>query len=274
MSTAYINGRYLPFTDAALPLDDPGFVWGAVITDRCRTFRGEPFQLGEHVARFRRSCSRAFVPLTATDDELRGIASDLVRRDYSGDDLSVVFLATPGPTLIVHTVPVPAERLVRLWTQGATLHTRGASAGVGPDIKHRSRLGWWIASQQVQTTDANAEPLFVDARDCVLETPSANLVAVIDGQLTTAPRSYVLHGISLQNTHLLANDLGLTFMETPISPQDVRSASEVFLTNSTFCIAPVARIDDCSFPTAGPVLTQLQAAWTRLVGLQIGRPAS
>jgi branched-chain amino acid aminotransferase len=274
MSTAYVNGRYLPFAEAALPLDDPGVLWGAIITDRLRTFRGVPFQLGEHVARFRRSCGLAFVPLTATDDELQGIAAELVRRDYAGGDLSVVFLATPGPTLIVHTVPVPADRIARLWRDGAVLRIDSGSCGVRPDVKHRSRLGWWRVTKTVQASDSNAELLCFDPSLGALETPSANLVTVIDGNLVTPLRDFVLPGTSLQTTRTLADDLGLIVTERTISAEDLWAASEVFLTNSTFCIAPVARIDEHPFPTDGPILRRLQAEWSRLVGVRIGRPAS
>ena len=275
MSTAYVNGRFVPFTEAALPLDDPGVVWGAIITDRFRTFRGVLFQVREHIDRFRRSCELARVPLEATTSQLCGAAAELVRRNYSGNDLSVIFLATPGPTLIVHTVPLPVERIERLWLEGATLQIQGGYTGVSTIIKHRSRLAWWIAARAVQESDPTAEPLFIDlAMNSICETPTANLIAVLDGTLATPPWNAVLPGISLKTTSELATRTGLRVVERRIPPQELWTASEVFLTNSTLCIAPVARINEHSFPTSGPILTQLQAEWSRLVGVQIGRPAS
>jgi branched-chain amino acid aminotransferase len=275
MSTAYVNDRFIPFAEAALPLDDPGVVWGAIITDRFRTFRGVPFRADEHIARFRRSCDLARVPLTATADELRSVAAEFVRRDYGGGDLSVIFLATPGPTLIVHTAPVPSDRVARLWRDGIRLQIHEAARGAPAGIKHRSRLGWWMANRTIQTSDPDAEPLLYDPTiDSVLETPTANLLAVIDGTLTTPPTDRVLPGISMQTTIGLADELGLPIAERPISFQQLRAASEVFVTNSTFCLAPAARVNDCGFPTTGPVLTRLWAEWGRLVGVEIGRPAS
>jgi branched-chain amino acid aminotransferase len=271
MSTAYVNGRFVPFAAAGLPLDDPGVVWGAVITDRLRTFRGLPFQLESHVVRFRQSCELARVPLAATDGELIVAATDLVRRDYLGNDLSVVMLATPGPTLILHTSSIPVDRITRAWTDGISLVPVPATLGVDPRIKHRSRLPWWIATRKVQ----NAEPLFTDpTTGAILETTSANLLAVFDGVLTTPPWDSILPGVSLSTTLELAAEFPLPLNERPFTAADLGLASEVFLTNSTFCLLPVARVGSHNFPVAGPILSRLCSAWTRLVGVEIGPAAS
>ena len=60
---AYLNGRFLTLTEAHLTLHDAGFVWGATVTDLCRTFRSQPYRLADHLRRFRRSCELAYVPL-------------------------------------------------------------------------------------------------------------------------------------------------------------------------------------------------------------------
>ena len=40
---AYLNGLFLPAHQAALPIDDAGFVLGATVTEQLRTFRGRLF---------------------------------------------------------------------------------------------------------------------------------------------------------------------------------------------------------------------------------------
>jgi branched-subunit amino acid aminotransferase/4-amino-4-deoxychorismate lyase len=50
---AYLNGDFRPQNEAQLPLHDAGFVWGATVTDLCRTFRHRLFRLADHLDRFR-----------------------------------------------------------------------------------------------------------------------------------------------------------------------------------------------------------------------------
>ena len=59
-------------------LHDAGFVWGATVTDLCRTFRHRLFRLSDHLDRFRDSCRRARVSLDANDEQLTAIAEQLV----------------------------------------------------------------------------------------------------------------------------------------------------------------------------------------------------
>ena len=67
---AYLNDWFLPERLACLALNDAGFIWGATVTDLCRTFRRRPYRLADHLARFRRSCELALVPQPVPDDEL------------------------------------------------------------------------------------------------------------------------------------------------------------------------------------------------------------
>src|SRR5262249_5363394 len=126
---AHLNGRLLPWSAAALPLSDAGFVWGATVTDLCRTFRRRLFRLADHLARFRQSCRLARVPLDTADDELTDTAARLVEHNAAllgpGQELALVLFATPGPvghyaalasaagsgqaTIGMHTFPLPFE---------------------------------------------------------------------------------------------------------------------------------------------------------------------
>src|SRR5438270_11827675 len=98
---AYLNGQFLPQDEAHLPLNDAGFVWGATVTDLCRTFRHRLFRLADHLARFRASCRLAQVPQPVGDDELSRLAEQVIAHNASllpaEADLALVLFATPGP---------------------------------------------------------------------------------------------------------------------------------------------------------------------------------
>lgn len=275
--TAYLNGRFVPAHDVALPLGDAGVVWGALVTDRLRTFNGRPFRLAEHLRRFRQSCQLARVPQPRTDADLETFSERLVSENAAGDELALVWLATPGPvasptgpTLIAYTQALDRERISRLYRTGARLVTTVVGQPLDPRVKHRSRLGWWIANQDVQGLDSVAEPLFVDPQTGhVRETPTANLVAVLSGVVTSPPTGTVLDGVSLGVVRELCRAGGIPFAERAMTAADLALASEVLLTNTTYCVAGVSRIDELDVPFPGPILHRLLDAWTELVGSEV-----
>ncbi len=69
-SLALLNGTLLTQSQAALALNDAGFVFGATVTDLCRTFRQQPYRWAEHLARFRRSAAAAHIAVPFTDEQV------------------------------------------------------------------------------------------------------------------------------------------------------------------------------------------------------------
>lgn len=168
---AYLDGRFVPFAEAGLPLHDAGFVSGATVVDNARTFRHRLFRWPDHLARFRRDCEACYVPLLATDGELTAAAEELVAHNAKllppGGELQLVTFATPGtlgfytgepngpPTLGMATYPLPLARYRRFFTDGVTLAVAGTQANTSDDllpprVKHRSRLHWHIANCAVK----------------------------------------------------------------------------------------------------------------------------
>src|SRR5436190_16052184 len=98
---AYLNGRFLPQAQAALPLHDAGFVFGATVTDLCRTFRHRLYRWPEHLDRFERSCTAAFLPPPINSEGITSLANELVARNATllrpQEDLALVIFVTAGP---------------------------------------------------------------------------------------------------------------------------------------------------------------------------------
>jgi len=95
---AYLSGRFLPADQLSLSAADAGFVWGATITDLCRTFHRRMFRLSEHLTRFRAGCSASHVPLLVDDPELTAIAERIVDHNAAlidpDEELILVMFAT------------------------------------------------------------------------------------------------------------------------------------------------------------------------------------
>src|SRR5258708_2195876 len=97
---AYQSGQYKPLDEVSIALNDAGFVYGATVTDQCRTYRQKPFRLEEHVRRFRRSCELCRVTQLYSDEALTEIIERLIAENskHVGSEIewSIIWLATPG----------------------------------------------------------------------------------------------------------------------------------------------------------------------------------
>jgi branched-chain amino acid aminotransferase len=286
---AFLNGNLLPQSAASIPLNDAGFIFGATITDLCRTFRHRLYRWPDHLARFRQSCELAHVGLRLSEQEITRQAHALVANNAKlidgHHDLALVMFATPGqigyylgqsidvgddPTFGMHTFPLPFARYRPWIEQGVYLKTPSVSqippASVDPRIKHRSRMHWWLAQHEA---GRDTQALLIDRDGHVTETASANFLLVKDGTIVSPPRQAILGGISLQVVTELCGRLVVPMAYRPISLDDCYAADEALLTCTSYCLAGVGQIDDHAFRWPGAMLRRLLEAWNADVGIDI-----
>jgi branched-chain amino acid aminotransferase len=85
------------------------------------------------------------------------------------------------------------------------------------------------------------------------------------------PREKILSGISIGVLQLLAQEMGVAFVHRDLTVDEAYSADEVILCSTSPCLLPVVSIDGRKIGagTAGPMLQQSLAAWSRHVGVDI-----
>jgi len=241
---AYLNGRFVPFTGAALPLNDAGFVSGATVVDNARTFRHKLFRWPDHLVRFRRDCDACYVPLETTDAELTAAAEELVAHNAkllpATGELQLVTFATPGPlgfylgdsatgppTLGMTTYPLPFARYRSFFTEGVTLAVAGFQASdsadiLPPEVKHRSRLVWHVAEKKLSDPESHFHVGTPGAVPVVLshhgvgDTAIGSILVVTDGKVIQADYGTVMDSVSVKVVGTLCEALGLPFDSEPL----------------------------------------------------------
>jgi branched-subunit amino acid aminotransferase/4-amino-4-deoxychorismate lyase len=280
---AYLNGRFILDGELRLSYADAGFVYGATVTDFCRTYQHKLFRWADHLARLRRDAATCHIPILQTDAELTKAAEHLVATHAKGlkesDDLAVITFATPGPlgyllgstmdgvpTLGMHCFPLPKERYRRFFTDGVELQSAGTiGAGIVPlNVKHRSRLAWWMAGK---TVEAGRVPVLFDQSGSP-DTAIGAVLTVIGDTVYRAEAGTVLESVSLKVVEELCGEVGLQFAQVSGKAlHQEMDASEMMLAGSAFGVAGIKRFDSREFAWPGPVTQKLQAAWSRLVGM-------
>jgi len=293
---AYLNGRFVPLSQAVLPVYDAGFVLGATISEQLRTFGGRLFRLDEHLERMARSLQVIGVRPQMSLEQLGEAALELVANNYSllaaGDDLGLSMFITPGPyatlsggdasgpTVGLHTYPLPFSMWANKYQSGESLaitEIEQVSARSWPtSMKCRSRMHYYLADQRARALQPPARALMLDERGNACETSTANLLLHVRGTgLISPPRASILPGITLAATLELAAAAGISCVERDINPADVASADEVLLTSTPNCLLPATRFNGAPIGSGepGPAFARLLRAWNDSVGLDIAAQA-
>lgn len=291
----YLNGRMLPASEAHLNIYDAGVVLGATVTEQLRTFGKRLYKLEEHLDRLWHSLRSARIDINRTNGELTDISQELVAH-HAGlvDDAAelgliafvtageyAAFAGLPkaavraGPTICVHTFPLPFERWARKIQTGAHLITPSIRhvppQCYNPRMKYRSRMHFYLADKEAQQIDADAAALLLDLQGNVTETATANFLIVERGAIISPSPVNILPGISRATVIELASKLGIPFFERDLPVADVLNAEEAFITSTPYCLMPVTKINGVAIGDGkpGPVFGRLLAAWSQAVGRNI-----
>ncbi|CAM2161241.1 branched-chain amino acid aminotransferase [Burkholderia cepacia] len=278
---AYMNGRFVPIADARVSVLDWGFLHSDVTYDTVHVWNGRFFRLDRHIARFRRSLARLRLDVPLSDDALRDILVECVRR--SGlRNAYVEMLCTRGvsPTFsrdprdavnqfIAFAVPYGSVANERQLREGLHLHLvddvrRIPPESVDPQIKNYHWLD--LVAGLLKGYDAGAESVVLKCTDgSIAEGPGFNVFIVRDGRLRTPERG-VLHGITRQTVFELAASMGIDAQAGRVDDAQLREADEVFITSTAGGIMPVTRLNGAPIGDGrpGPMTRRLfDAYWAK-----------
>jgi D-alanine transaminase len=270
---AYLNGQFLPRADAAVPVEDRGFVFGDGVYEVWRVVGGRLFETERHLARLSSGLSELRIPAPDLVDPSRLVAiAERLLTDGGLLDGEATFYVevTRGVAPRTHAFPpgnvAPTVfAMVNAFKPAEELRRTGASCITMPDIRwlrcdiKTIQLLPNVLGKQAAAEAGALDVLFV--RDgAVTETSHANVLAVLDGVIRTHPtNNLILPGVTRAVVLEAARDLGMSVDETPFTPRDLARASEVFLAGTTTDVMPIIRVDDLVIGDGkpGPVATTL-----------------
>ncbi len=282
---AHWNGRWVAESSLSLAVEDRGFLLGATVTERLRTFGRRLFRLEEHWTRLCHSLELVGGTQWVDLEELAATAQRLVDHNARGldadDDQGLVVFLTPGPaggdpTVCLYSRPLPFAQWASLYRTGQRLvvssHRQVPSNCWPPSLKCRSRMHYYLADQEASRREPGSRALVLDQRGYVAEATTANVVCYFETEGLVTPRAeFVLPGVSLAVVRELADDLGLPWSERDMTPKECATADEMFLCSTSPCLLPVSALDGRPIGRGhpGPIFETLISAWSRLVGRDI-----
>ena len=290
---AYLNGRWLPLSQAGVGVFDVGFVQGVTVAEQLRTFGGKLFRLEPHLQRLARSLEIVGIELELTLAELGQIATELVEQNAKlldpADDQGVTIFVTPGttgafanlaayrgPTVGIHTQPLPFGQWAEKYRTGESLVVTDVlqvPAACWPaELKCRSRMHYYLADQRARAIEPGSRALLLDQRGFVTEASTANILIYLHGAgLVSPPKEHILAGVTVAVVEELAGQLGIPFAQRDLTVADVARAGEVLLYSTSPCVWSVIRVNGQIIADGNPgsVASELRKAWSQMVGFDI-----
>jgi D-alanine transaminase len=281
----YLNGQYLPRANAAVGVEDRGFIFGDGVYEVWRVLNGRLFEMERHLARLTHGLHelRIAEPEIAKPQALQEIASRVLSGCELTDGEATFYLeVTRGAAPRTHhfpantpspTVFAMANRFVPpndLRARGATAITVQDIRWLRCDIKTIQLLPNVLAKQDAAER-GGIEAIMV--RDGVVtEGSHTNVMAVFDGVLRTHPlTNLVLPGITRAVVISLAQSLGIAVAEEPFTEEELMRADEIFLVGTTTDVMPIVRVNDRAIGSGGPgditkrLLAELRAYMDRAI---------
>ncbi len=278
----WLDGKLVDKQDAKLSVFDHGTLYGDGVFEGIRVYSGRIFQTRAHMDRLCQSADaiRLKIPYSkkalvdATYETLRAnnrqdaYVRMVVTRGEGGLGLNPNKCPRASAYIIVDSIELFPRELYETGMPVIIAKTVRTSASMlSPKIKSLNYLNNIMA--KMECNDAGvSEALMLNEKGNVCEGSGDNLFVVKSGTLITPPESAgILMGVTRAVVMKLAGQLGIPLAEKDLTPQEVCSADECFLTGSAAEIIAVNRIDGKAVGAgvAGPITRKLTVAFHEFI---------
>ncbi len=251
----YLNGEFIPLSEARISIMDRGFLFGDSIYEVIPAYGGRLFRLQHHLQRLENSLHAIQMENPLSRAEWENILATLTTQ-YQGEDQSVYLQVTRGvaprrdhaipeeaiPTRLAFTTPFPTID-PQVYEQGIAAVTLDDIRWRFCNIKATTLLPNVLLRQEAKERGAMEAILIQDG--LAIEGAASNLFIVDDGQIITPPKGeHLLPGVTRDLVLELAAEAEIPYCEAPIRADQLESAGEIWLTSSTREIMPVTHLND------------------------------
>jgi D-alanine transaminase len=269
---AYVNGSFVPLSEAKVSILDRGFLFADGIYEVAAVLDGKLIDNASHLARLERSVGEIELALPETTARIQEIQQELVKRNNlvngmvylevtRGADTGRDFAFPKGvkPTLIMFTsvkdiVNAPSAKT------GISVITVPDIRWERRDIKSVALLAQVLAKQAAAEAGAGEAWMLEDGYVTEGGSSSAFILTKDDVIVTRKNSNAILPGCTRKAVVALAEERQLRVEERAFSVEEALAAKEAFATSASLFVQPVVAIDGQKIGDGkpGPMATRLR----------------
>ncbi|MBL9055571.1 MAG: D-amino-acid transaminase [Rhodobacteraceae bacterium] len=271
--TVYLNGDYLPETEAKVSVFDRGFLMADGVYEVTSVLGGKLIDFGGHCARLARSLSELDMRNPHSDAEWLAIHRELVAQNGITDGMVYlqVTRGNPGDRDFAFPGPDVAPTVV-LFTQSKPGMAESPQAAIGLKVISIPDIRWgrrdiktvqllYPSMGKMMAKKAGVDDAWFVEDGAVTEGTSNNAYIVKGNRIITRQLSSdILHGITRAAVLRFAAEAQMVVEERPFTIDEAQAADEAFITSASAFVMPVVQVDggDVGNGKPGPVATRLR----------------
>jgi D-alanine transaminase len=254
--TVYLNGKFMPLSEAHIPVLDRGFIFGDGVYEVIPVYSRRAFRLDEHLQRLQYSLDGIRLVNPHSTEQWAALIYELIARNTE-DDQYLYLHITRGVARRDHAFPSPPVQPTvfllsnPLHTPAADLLRSGVSAITAPDnrwlrcdIKAISLLPN-VLLRQMAVDAGCVETILIRDEKFMTEGAASNIFLVKNGVLLAPQKDHwMLPGITYDVVLELAAANGIPCQVRKIQLAELRCADELLLTSSTREVLAITTLDD------------------------------
>jgi D-alanine transaminase len=252
----YLNGDYLPETEAKVSIFDRGFLMADGVYEVTSVLNGKLIDFDGHCARLGRSLTELDMAAPCTDAELLSIHRELVKLNDITDGMIYlqVTRGNPGdrdfaypsaettPTLVLFTQSKPGLADAPAAKTGWKVISVADQRWGRRDIKTTQLL--YPSMAKMMAKAAKVDDAWFVEDGMVTEGTSNNAYIVKGNRIITRALSHdILHGITRAAVLRFAAEAQMEVEERNFTIAEAQAADEAFVTSASAFVMPVVEID-------------------------------
>ena len=273
MRTVYLNGDYLPETEAKVSVFDRGFLMADGVYEVTSVLDGKLIDFDGHAVRLQRSLDELEMAHPSSKEELLEVHRELVRRNDIIDGMIYLQITRGNPGDRDFAYPAqPVAPTVVLFTQGKPGMADSPMAKTGMKVISIPDQRWgrrdiktvqllYPSMGKMMAKAAGADDAWMVEEDVVTEGTSNNAYIVKGNTIVTRHLGHeILHGITRAAVLRMAREAQMQVEERPFTIAEAQAADEAFITSASTFVMPVVEVDGAPVGTGrpGPVAARLR----------------
>jgi len=271
----WLNGEIMPMETATTSVADHAHLYGDGLFEGIRIYNGKVFKLDEHLERLYHGTSFLGFEMEFGIDKMREIVLDVCRQsevDNGYIRLNVTrgtglgldpknIDRRPNVMVMVSTLALYPPEAYELGLHVVTSSIRVIpSDALDPRLKCIGRYAANILAKQEANRAGAGEGLMLNYQGQLAECTGDNIFLIQKGVIRTPhPSCGILQGITRDTVIMLAQQAGYKVEETFLTPFDIFTCDEAFLTGTAAEVIPMVSLDQkkigCGTP--GPITREL-----------------